>query len=140
MGIWTIAAVVLAKGWAPGTYLALELVWALPPIALQLAYGADILWRHWRIVVLAIVPFTLYLSLADTLAIRSGTWTINPEQSVGLLLTGVLPVEELIFFLLTNALVVFGVTLVLAPESHERIQRILRRWRPPGLSVMKVNE
>jgi lycopene cyclase domain-containing protein len=140
MGFWTIAAVVLVKGWAPGTYLALELVWALPPIALQLAYGADILWQHQRIVVLAIVPFTLYLSLADTLAIRSGTWTINPEQSVGLLLGGVLPVEELLFFLLTNTLVVFGVTLLLAPESHRRIQSYRLRWRSSGFSAMNVNE
>ncbi len=139
-GFWTIAAAVLVSGWAPGTYLALELVWALPPIALQLAYGADILWRHRRIVLLAIVPFTLYLSLADTLAIRSGTWTINPEQSVGLLLAGILPVEELLFFLLTNTLVVFGVTLLLAPESHHRIQSYRLRWRSSGLSAMNVNE
>jgi lycopene cyclase domain-containing protein len=138
--IWIIAAAVLVKGWAPGTYLALELVWALPPIALQLAYGADILWRNRRMVLLAIVPFTLYLSFADTLAIRSGTWTINPERSVGLLLGRILPVEELVFFLLTSTLVVFGVTLVLAAESHDRIRRILLRRRSPNLSVMKVNE
>jgi lycopene cyclase domain-containing protein len=140
MTIWIIAAAVLVKGWAPGTYLALELVWALPPIALQLAYGADILWRNRRMVLLAIVPFTLYLSFADTLAIRSGTWTINPERSVGLLLGRILPVEELVFFLLTSTLVVFGVTLVLAAESHDRIRRILLRRRSPNLSVMKVNE
>jgi lycopene cyclase domain-containing protein len=140
MTIWIIAAAVLVKGWAPGTYLALELVWALPPIALQLAYGADILWRNRRMVLLAIVPFTLYLSFADTLAIRYGTWTINPERSVGLLLDRILPVEEVVFFLLTSTLVVFGVTLVLAAESHDRIRRILLRRRSPNLSVMKVNE
>jgi lycopene cyclase domain-containing protein len=140
MTIWIIAAAVLVKGWAPGTYLALELVWALPPIALQLAYGADILWRNRRMVLLAIVPFTLYLSFADTMAIRSGTWTINPERSVGLLLDRILPVEEVVFFLLTSTLVVFGVTLVLAAESHDRIRRILLRRRSPNLSVMKVNE
>ncbi|RME57749.1 MAG: lycopene cyclase domain-containing protein, partial [Caldilineae bacterium] len=30
------------------TYLALILVWALPPIGLQLAFGGDILWRYRR--------------------------------------------------------------------------------------------
>jgi lycopene cyclase domain-containing protein len=138
--IWIIAAAVLVTSWAPGTYLALQLLWALPPIGLQLAYGADILWRHWQVVVFAIVPFTLYLSFADTLAIRSGTWTINPEQSVGLLLPGSLPVEEFLFFLLTNTLVVFGITLVLAPESRQRAQRYLLRWRSLGLPVMNLSE
>jgi len=37
---WLASAIVLLSGWAPGTYLALQLVWALPPIGLQLAFGA----------------------------------------------------------------------------------------------------
>lgn len=135
MGVWMGAVAILVTGWAPGNYLALELGWALPPIALQLAYGADILWLYRRPIALAIVPFTLYLALADTLAIGFGTWTINPQQSVGLLIGGVLPVEELLFFLLTNTLVVFGVTLVLAPESLERMHGIARRWSEFSRSV-----
>jgi hypothetical protein len=35
-------------------------------------------------------------------------------------IAGVLPVEELVFFLLTNTLVVFGLTLALAPETWSR--------------------
>ena len=48
---------------------------------------------------------------------RSGSyeiWTINPDKSFDLLLGGILPIEEFLFFLLTNTLVTFGVTLVLA--------------------------
>lgn len=104
----------------PATYLSLEMTWALIPIILQLIFGADILWRHAKTVFLTIAISTVYLSWADSLAIAAGTWTINPEQSFDFLLFGVLPVEEFAFFLITNTLVVFGMTLVLAEESQER--------------------
>jgi 15-cis-phytoene synthase/lycopene beta-cyclase len=125
--LWLGSLLLLASGWQPGTYMGLELAWALPPIALQLAFGADILWRYRRWVILGIVPMTLYLSAADALAINGGIWTINPEKSVHFLLGGILPVEEFLFFLLTNTLVTFGITLVLAQASHERFGEI-RRW------------
>ena len=121
--IWLVAGLILIRGWAPGTYLALELIWALPPIMLQLGFGADILWRHRRLVLAALLPPLIYLSFADALAIRSGTWTINPAQSLNIFLGGHLPVEEFIFFLLTNTLVVFGMVLVLARESQARVPK-----------------
>jgi 15-cis-phytoene synthase/lycopene beta-cyclase len=125
--LWLGSLFLLFSGWQPGTYMGLELAWALPPIALQLAFGADILWRYRRWVILGIVPMTLYLSAADALAIDGGIWTINPEKSVHLLIGGILPVEEFLFFLLTNTLVTFGITLVMAQASHERFGEI-RRW------------
>ncbi len=103
----------LIAGRAPGTYLALTLAWLLPPVALQLAAGANTLWRCRRHVALALLPPVLYLSAADALAIGAGVWTVNPAQSTGLLLVGVLPVEEFIFFTITNVLIVFGMTLML---------------------------
>ena len=125
--MWLATAVSLIIGWKPGTYLALELIWALPPIALQLGFGADILWRYRRLVFLSIVPLTLYLSFADALAINWGTWTIDPAQSLNIYLGGVLPVEEFIFFFLTNTLVTFGVVLVWAEASHKRIATF-KQW------------
>jgi lycopene cyclase domain-containing protein len=132
--VWLGTAVILLTGWQPGTYLALELVWALPPIALQLGFGADILWRYRRLVLLSIVPLTLYLSLADALAINWGTWTIDPAQSLNVYLGGVLPVEEFIFFLLTNTLVTFGVILVWAEASHYRLARMKNTIRTGKLT------
>jgi lycopene cyclase domain-containing protein len=132
--IWLVSTVTLLSGWDPGVYLSLELVWALPPIALQFAFGADILWRYRRGVLAGVLLPTLFLSAADTLAIGIGIWTIDPAQSLHLLIAGVLPVEEFIFFLLTNTLIVFGVTLSLAPESRPRLidirQRLRRRASP----------
>ncbi len=121
--IWLGSVFLLASGWQPGIYMGLELAWAVPPIAMQVAFGADILWRYRRLVALVIIPLTLYLSIADAIAIAGGIWTISPQKSVGLLLGGILPVEEFLFFLLTTTLVTFGVTLVLAQASQERIRR-----------------
>ncbi len=120
-GIAIIMTLVLIAGWKPGTYLALEMVWVIPPLILQLVFGADILWQARRPVLLTITLSTLYLAVVDALAIESGTWTISPEQSLNFLLGGILPIEELIFFLITNVLVVFGLTLVLSPISRRRL-------------------
>ncbi|MCB0133166.1 MAG: lycopene cyclase domain-containing protein, partial [Caldilineaceae bacterium] len=56
----------------------------------------------------------------------SGTWTIDPAQSTGWLV-GTLPIEEAIFFLVTNTLVVFGITLVMSAESHDRVPASVRQ-------------
>jgi lycopene cyclase domain-containing protein len=90
--------------------------WALPPIMLQVAVGADLLWRYRRLVVATLLPVLFYLSAMDALAIGFGTWTINPELTVNVYL-GQLPLEEFIFFLLTNVLIVFGMTLALVLSS-----------------------
>lgn len=122
--LWAASLGVLLVNWLPGWYMALILAWALPPIALQLAFGADILWRHGRLVLIGLLPPTLYLWLVDGIAIRSGTWTINPDRVLGLYLGGMLPVEEATFFLVTNVLVVLGMTLALATESRRRLRHV----------------
>jgi lycopene cyclase domain-containing protein len=130
--LWLASAVILVTGWQPGTYLALELVWALPPIGLQLAFGADILWRYRRLVSLVIISLTLYLSASDALAITLGTWTINPEKSLDFLIAGLLPIEEFLFFLLTNTLITFGIVLVISEESYARFGSIRLRLSKAG--------
>lgn len=134
--VWLLSALLLTDAWPRDTYLGLELIWALPPVMLQLGFGADMLWRYRRHVLLALLPPTLYLAAADAIAIGSGTWTINPEQSLELLVGGVLPVEEFLFFLLTNTLIVFGMTLAQAEASRARIPAALgglfRRFNRAG--------
>ena len=122
LGVFWLASVgMLTAGWQPGTYLALILVWALPPIMLQTAFGADILWGYRRLILLGFLVPTLYLSLADTFAIRAGTWSLDPAQTIGVHFPGGLPMEEFIFFLVTNLLISIGTTLVLALESQQRV-------------------
>ncbi len=131
VALWLIAALALILDVPPATYLGLELVWALPPLALQVAFGGDLLWRRRWLVLAGFLPLTVYLSAADSLAITMGTWTINPDQSLGILLGGVLPIEEAVFFLLTNLLVTFGTVLIWTPESRTRAlswSRHVRGW------------
>ena len=118
--LWIIAAVIFFTGWTPGTYLLITLVWALPPIILQLAYGADLLWHERRLVGAVIIPLGMYLSAADALAIRAGIWAINRGQSTGVLIGG-LPIEEAVFFFITIILITFGMTLTLSEESRKRL-------------------
>ena len=133
MAVWIASMLLLilsyrGEPWLQFRYLGLELGWALPPIMLQLIVGADILWRHRWAIGSATGISWLYLSFADALAIQSGTWTINPELSLPIFIAGVLPIEEAIFFLVTNVLVVFGLTLVLDQESEQRVPANVRRW------------
>lgn len=123
--IWMASVAVLIADWTPGVYMALILAWALLPVMIQTAFGADILWRYRELVFTTIASATVYLGIADGLAIHSGTWTISEEKTLGLLLGGVLPIEEFTFFLMTNVLVVFGTTLALAAESQPRLMGFL---------------
>lgn len=125
--VWLGAVAVLASGWTPGTYLGLSVGWLVPPVILQLAAGAGLLWRERRLAGLAIAIPTVYLSIADGLAIASGTWTIAPGRSTGILLGGVLPVEELLFFLMTNTLIVFGMLLFMSLELPASVKRGFER-------------
>jgi lycopene cyclase domain-containing protein len=113
VALWLSAALTLALGWEPGTYLALICVWLLPPVILQLAVGADLLAVLWPHVCLGITVPALFLSTADAFALGVGVWTIDPAQSTGLRV-GSLPIEEFFFFAITNMLIVFGMTLMLA--------------------------
>ena len=125
---------VLAMMSDSGTYLGLITAWSLPVIALQWGFGGDLLLRRWRLVGLGVAVPTLYLWVADRFAISWSIWWISPELTVGWRPLG-LPVEEALFFLLTNVLIVFGMVLALHPVSLDRLLGLVesaRRapWRP----------
>ena len=124
------AAGVLALTVPKGTYFGLIAVWATPVIALQWGFGGDLLVRRWRLLLPALSVPTLYLWAVDRFAIHSGIWWISEGLSSGLAPLG-LPVEEAFFFLVTNLLVVFGLTLALEPASLARLDALrgVRWWR-----------
>lgn len=124
--VWIASVLGVWKGGPRLRYLTLITGWALPPIMLQTAFGGDILWRHRRMIASAVIPASLYLGAADSHAIRAGTWNISPRRTVGIDVIPHLPVEEFLFFCLTNLLLVFGVTLVLSKESEQRLPGFLR--------------
>ncbi|MCJ1416334.1 hypothetical protein MMC32_002669 [Xylographa parallela] len=92
-----------------GFYLGLILVWAGPFILLlwTLAYQF-LLGLPWTNTILPITVPTLYLWIVDTLALKRGTWVIESGTKLGWHLWDGLEIEEAVFFLATNLLIVFG--------------------------------
>lgn len=101
----------------PWTYLVFELAWALPVVIGQWMVARDRLLARWRLLALGVAIPTLYLCAADAFAIRVGIWHLSPELTTNVWLGG-LPLEEGVFFLLTNIMVVQGVLMFHAEEGH----------------------
>ncbi len=121
---------VLALQSESGRYFGLITVWAGPLLALQWAFGGDLLLQRARLLIPGLALPTVYLWLADRIAIGNGIWWISPERTIGWRPLG-LPFEEALFFLITNLLVGFGLTLFLHPEAMPRLLRALpalRSW------------
>jgi lycopene cyclase domain-containing protein len=120
-------------------YLGAIVAWAGPVWALQWGFGWQYLWLRRRSMLLAVVPPTLYLWATDLVAIELGLWTISAEFTTGLALAG-LPVEEAVFFLVTNLFVAQGLVLlegVLAAvsdplgrlsASYPALRGVVERW------------
>lgn len=113
-GVVSLATIILYGGsliWigGRGTYLGLILAWAGPfalllwTLSYQFLVGLPV-----TSTILPIVLPTVYLWVVDTLALRRGTWTIESETKLGIHLWDGLEIEEAVFFLATNALIVSG--------------------------------
>ena len=112
-----LVGVVLLRD-APTYYLGAILAWSGPVFALQWGFGWPVLWATRRALALGVGVPTLYLWVADRVAIELGVWVISETYTTGATLLG-LPVEEAAFFLVTNLFVVQGLFLFLW---------VLERW------------
>lgn len=93
-----------------GTYLGLILAWACPFLFITWSLtGPMLLALPWQATALPILAPTFYLWFVDELSLRQGVWTIETGTKLGSQLFGSLEMEEAIFFLITNTLVVFGI-------------------------------
>jgi lycopene cyclase domain-containing protein len=130
--LWLLSTYLFFFGATNWTYLSIILFWALPAILPQLLFGADILWHYRKLVFWAIAVPSTYLSLTDILALKDTTWSISQAQTTGILFFGILPLEEVVFFFITNTMLTFGMTLLLANVSQERfveIKRLVQAWK-----------
>jgi len=118
-GITGLGAFLLMDGHASTLYLGLILVWAPPILAGMWLYDGETLWALRSSVFVTTALPTAYLWVADAVAIHSKIWTIAPEYTVGASVLG-LPLEEALFFLFTNLLVVQGILLLLY-GSHRAV-------------------
>ena len=110
------------------TYLVFLLAWALPVILGQIWFGYHILRRQWRLYAAGVVIPWLWFSVADRLAIGAGVWQISPLYSVGIEIGG-LPLEEALFFLITNLIIVQGLLLLGSKQSWQRLLEIRQRFK-----------
>lgn len=97
-------------------YISLILSWSLPVIIFQIYTGGEQLVHNIRLYLLTFTISSLYLCSVDALAIYEGIWTISPDLTSGWHL-GVLPIEEAVFFMVTNVMVIQGVMLFIIGDD-----------------------
>jgi lycopene cyclase domain-containing protein len=119
--LWML--VVLAGAWmlwAGGHWLYMGLILAWAPFVLAGLWwlGGHTAWAWRRLYAVAVAVPTLYLWYADHTAIALGIWDITDATRTGIEPFG-LPIEEAIFFLLTNLLVVHGLVMLLLTEEAD---------------------
>ena len=130
--LWLFFTSLFLSGISRWTYLSITLFWALPAILSQLLFGADILWHYRKLVFWGVFVPATYLSLMDIAALTETTWSISQTQTTGVLFFGILPLEEVVFFFITNVLIINGMTLLLADLSQERFagfKQSFVKWR-----------
>ncbi len=74
--------------------------------------------RRWRRLLRTVVPVAVVFSLWDVAAIYADLWSYDPTQTVGILLPGRLPLEELLFFLVVPLCAILG---------FEAVRKVSRR-------------
>jgi lycopene cyclase domain-containing protein len=99
-------------------YLAVLALCLLGTLPLEVWLGVRV-YRRPRRLLLTLLPVVAVFSLWDVYAIAADHWSFDPAQTVGLVLPGGVPVEELLFF------VVVPTCAVLAFEAVRRV----KGWR-----------
>ncbi|KAJ3250281.1 hypothetical protein HK104_007477, partial [Borealophlyctis nickersoniae] len=82
------------------------------------------IWRNRGKVGVAVLVPTAYLWWVDHVALAAGVWRIDEGTSTGWMVTRFLPVEEAVFFLVTNCMVVFGTCAAYRTFAVVRIQTV----------------
>lgn len=109
-GVLAVTGWVLTVLGGHGLYLGLVLGWACPVLAGMWAFGGEMLWARRRLIGWAVAVPTLYLCVADRIAIALDIWHISDATRTGVEILG-LPVEEALFFFVTNLMIVQGFAL-----------------------------
>lgn len=106
-----ILGVVMLVAGGRWLYMGLIVAWACPVLSGMWWLGGHLIRARRELVVAAVLPMTLYLWAADWYAItQAGIWNITDATRTGWEIVG-LPVEEALFFLVTNLLVVQGLVM-----------------------------
>ena len=95
------------------------------PLELVLRTRVYARWRRW---LLALAPMLVLFVAWDLYAIRAGHWTYDPELTTGVLLPGRLPLDEVLFFVVTPTCAILAFEAVRAvkrwPVGDEEPERV----------------
>lgn len=92
-----------------GTYIKLIVVWVAPIYFMLWTFAYQlVLSLPLSKTLLPITIPTLFLWIVDTLALQRGTWSIESGTKLGIHIWPHLEVEEALFFLVTNCMIVLG--------------------------------
>lgn len=119
--LWLASLLLLWSGPEESAFLGLTGLWGFLPLLGQFAFGGDILWHYRRLLVWTLFPVLAFLTIGDAILFQAGLWMLHPERHLGIYLSGVLPIEEMVYFSLASSIALFGVTLMIAPETRRRI-------------------
>jgi lycopene cyclase domain-containing protein len=86
----------------------------LGTLPLELWLGVRV-YRQARRLLLTLLPVVAVMVVWDLYAIAAGHWDFDPAQTLGVVLPGGVPVEELLFFLVVPACAVL---------SYEAVRRV----------------
>lgn len=100
-------------------YLAVLAACLLGTLPLELVLHVGV-YRRTRRLLLSLLPVVIVFGGWDLFAIDRGMWTYDPHYLVGVTLPGHLPLEELLFFLVTPTCAVLTYEAVLARKPDWR--------------------
>lgn len=89
-------------------YLGCILFWVSPVLILMWYGGGNFFVKKITPSTVAILVPTLYLCWVDQICLKNNVWHISEATSINVFIADQLPLEEALFFFITNALIVLG--------------------------------
>ena len=89
------------------------LLWICPIFILQLNYNKNIILNNSKLILDSIIYSSIYLIIIDKFAIDNFTWIINKNYTINFFTDYIvtIPLEEIIFFIVTSTMCNLGFTL-----------------------------
>ncbi|KAB8221220.1 Lycopene beta-cyclase [Aspergillus novoparasiticus] len=95
------------------TYSGLIIIWASPFLLIQWLFSSAFIMALPKLELMTSITLpTLFLWTVDTTSINQGTWTVEAPTKLGVQLWSGMDIEEVLFFLITNILIVFGLVCI----------------------------
>jgi lycopene cyclase domain-containing protein len=101
----------------PYAYLGVLLFILLTTLPLELYLGVRV-WRRPKRLLLTVLPVVVVFVIWDLYAIANDHWYFDPAQTTGVLLFGLLPIEELLFFVVVPIAAVMTLEAVRVVKTH----------------------